>query len=71
MAEFQTVIKERMRMCKESGVCNDCPLSANKRKQALHCPGFMFDFPEEAEKIIMQWASEHPIMTNGKKFEEV
>lgn len=24
----------------------------------------MTDYPEHAERIIMQWASEHPVMTN-------
>ena len=24
----------------------------------------MTDYPKDAERIIMQWASDHPIMTN-------
>ncbi len=24
----------------------------------------MTDYPKDAERIIMQWASEHPVMTN-------
>ena len=28
-------------------------------------------YPEEAERIIMKWSAEHPIMTNAKKFEQV
>lgn len=29
-----------------------------------------YESPEDAERIIMQWASEHPIMTNRRKFAE-
>lgn len=31
----------------------------------------MAEYPEEAEKIIMNWAKEHPVKTNADKFKEV
>lgn len=75
MADFQSVMKERKRMCnkiRESGACTDCPISANMRhNKGVYCLTFTVDCPEEAEELIMKWSAEHPIMTNGAKFEEI
>lgn len=72
MAEFQTVIKERERMCKAHGnSCEGCPISRINRKSEALCTLFMIKNPEEAEEIILQWAKEHSPVTNGKKFKEI
>lgn len=70
MAEFHTVMKEKRRMCKQIGDCSKCPISFLNNKSSF-CTTFMAESPEDAERIIMRWASEHPIMTNRRKFEEV
>jgi hypothetical protein len=31
----------------------------------------MFEHPDEFDEIIMKWAAEHPLVTNGAKFEEI
>lgn len=72
MAEFQTIIKERERMCNAHGnTCDGCPLSRIRRKSEIICTLFMIKDPEEAEEIIMKWAAEHPFKSNGNKFEEI
>ena len=71
MAEFQTVMRERKRMCKQIGDCSKCPISFQNNQTQSFCSTFMAESPEDAERIIMQWADEHPIMTNRRKFEEV
>lgn len=72
MAEFQTIIKERERMCNAHGnKCDGCPLSRIRRKSETLCVLFMIRDPKEAEEIIMKWAAEHPLVTNGAKFEEI
>ena len=72
MAEFQTIIEERERMCNAHGSsCDGCPLSRIRRKSETICTLFMIKDPKEAEIIIMKWAEEHPLVTNGAKFEEV
>ena len=71
MAEYATVVKERIRMCKQIGACDKCPLSIRKTKANMFCDTFMREHPEEADNIIMQWSKEHPAMTNRRKFEEV
>lgn len=72
MAEFQTVIKERERMCHAHGnSCEGCPISRIRRNSETLCTLFMIKNPEEAEKIIMKWAEEHPPVTNGEKFVEI
>jgi hypothetical protein len=70
MAEFQTVIKERERMCNSFLGCMRCPL-AKWQLGIAGCRDRTFDNPAEAERIIIQWAAEHPLVTNGAKFEEI
>ena len=69
MAEFQAVIKERDRMCKKHSTRNECPLWETKGN-AL-CGDFVFNNPEKAEKIIMEWSAKTPPITNAAKFKEV
>ena len=72
MAEFMKVIIEKNRMCAaHNEFCNGCPLDSESRGTNINCPTFIEESPKEAEKIIMDWAEKHPVMTNGKKFEEV
>lgn len=58
MAEFQMVVSEYQRM-NRTGY-----LKANYDEWVLQ-------HPEQAEKIIMEWAAEHQIKTNRDKFKEV
>ena len=58
-------------MCKQIGDCSKCPISGINNNKSLFCTTFMSEYPAEAERIIMQWSEEHPIMTNRRKFEEV
>lgn len=67
MAEFQKVVEEKKRMCYSyEGFCKECPLGF-----AISCLNWAQNHPDEAEQIIMKWAEEHPLVTNGAKFEEV
>ena len=69
MAEFKKIAKASKRMCDFYKACEECPI--NKIRGNAICMSWIMLNPEETEPIIMQWASEHPIMTNRKKFEEV
>lgn len=72
MAEFVKVVTEKNRMCAAHGeYCNGCPLTAESRGSDISCPTFLEESPEEAEEIIIKWAAEHPVITNGTKFEEI
>ena len=67
MAEFAKVAAEMTRMCRcYAGFCKECPLGF-----AASCRNWVTSHPKEAEEIIMQWAAEHPLVTNGAKFEEI
>lgn len=71
MAEFKTVMKEFQRLCSESR-CENCPVGERIFNEGVtFCSEWIKNHPEEAERIITQWSSEHPIKTNGMKFEEV
>lgn len=54
MAEFQKVMREWKRMCKSRGNIPDDFVGA---ESALL---FAFDRPEEIERLVMEWAAEHP-----------
>lgn len=71
MAEFVTVMKERARMCKDANKdsrCTNCGLARIKNRSNLTCYVYIERFPEEAEKIIMDWAAEHPVETMKDRF---
>ena len=71
MAEFQKVMEQYDRMCNGSNNCYECPITKAHNKTFVNCIHFMRKRGKAAEEIIMKWAAENPIMTNGKKFEEV
>lgn len=60
-------IKEKNRMCDSISRCDMCDLHG----RTTTCREFVRDYPEEAVKIVEKWGNEHPVMTNGAKFEEV
>ncbi len=67
MAEFAKVAAEMTRMCRcYAGFCKECPLGF-----AASCKNWVLAQSAEAEQIIMKWAAEHPLVTNGAKFEEI
>lgn len=57
-------------MCDVYRTCKNCPLVVTVQS-ARTCECDMLLNPEESERIIMQWAAENPIKTNGTKFAEV
>ena len=68
MAEFQTVIHERQRMCSSYNTCRQCYINDLLTDT---CAAWIMKNPEATERIVMKWAAEHPIKTNGMKFKEV
>lgn len=70
MAEFREVMKQLKRMCEKSG-CQECAINWRNNEYEISCDEFVLKHTDEAEKIIMDWAKEHPIKTNADKFMEV
>lgn len=68
MAEFQTVMAQAARMCNSHKLCASCPI---KKNCVTSCRVFMLEHPDRFEEIVLQWAAEHPLVTNGAKFEEI
>lgn len=60
MAEFVDVVKQKARMCRVINNCTVCGLSNNNNSKGLNCSVLMMEHPEEADKIIMEWAAAHP-----------
>ena len=69
MAEYVTVMRELQRMCNKNK-CAECPITKT-RHECVNCHVWMGNHPEEVDRIVMQWAAEHPIKTNRDKFKEV
>ena len=67
-------LKEKDRMCKfYGGKCEGCPFEENE--QGIHhvlC-AFKLDMwePEDYVGCVNDWSIEHPVLTNGMKFEKV
>ena len=70
MAEFQEVANEIKRMCNRLK-CSECPLGSKNTLANGTCTTWTLQNSEKAESIVMKWAAEHPIKTNGMKFKEV
>lgn len=72
MVEFQKVMSELNRMCNTYGdSCGSCQIQRIKDNACKSCSNWIRYHSEEAERIIMRLAVEHPIVTNGMKFREV
>lgn len=70
MAEYREVTKQFNRMCESYGdTCENCLLQ--NPRGILTCWRWCFEEPVKAEKIIMDWAKENPVVTNRDKFKEV
>ena len=65
MAEFVTVMKEFARMC-EAERCKKCEM--NDPDDDVSCSLWAKKHPEEAEKIIMDWAAANPVETMKDRF---
>lgn len=66
MADFVEVIKQFKRMCKTNrNDCRECFFDGRT------CESYFLVQPKESEKIIIDWAIEHPVMTNRDKFKEI
>ena len=70
MAEYQEVIKHFKRMCESYGaLCDGCPV--DEQRGIFYCWRWITEEPVKAEEIIMQWAKEHPPVTNNDKIKEI
>ncbi len=69
MAEFKEVMKQFNRMCDEHKWCNTCQISTNRKLYT--CFRWLTENPTKGEEIIMEWAKEHPPVTNLDKFKEI
>ena len=56
MAEFQEVMRQRKRMCDSNKRCSECALD----RIGIRCNYYPVDKLEQIERIIMEWAAEHP-----------
>lgn len=69
MAEFKEVMKQFNRMCDNHKWCDTCQINENRGRYI--CDRWLTENPTKAEEIIMQWAEEHPLMTNNDKIKEI
>lgn len=70
MADYQTVVHEKNRMCKAYPTCRECPLSTHQNR----CDAWMHEHPEEAERVVMMWSEDHPekfIFNNTDRSDEL
>lgn len=55
MAEFVEVMKKRDEICIYCRTCEECPLCRFNNHYGIGCSSFVRYYPQEAEKIIMDW----------------
>lgn len=72
MAEFIEVMEKSESICKYyEHNCPKCRLSSRNNAHNETCNDFIRQYPQEAEKLIMDWDPKHPFTTNRDKFKEV
>lgn len=60
MADFQEVMKQARRLCKESGDCHCCPLY-DLVEELVDCPFLAGKLDAKTiEETVTKWAAEHP-----------
>ena len=64
--------KEKARMTKNCsrGYCNNCALGRRKNSLGIFCYDFELQKPEEAVKIVEEWAKAHQQKTRKQDFFE-
>lgn len=67
--EFKEAIKTRKRMCDYYKNCNCCPIEKFEDGCMITLEGA--EELDEYERILEEWAKEHPVMTNADKYIEV
>lgn len=67
--EFKEAMKIRKRICDYYKHCNGCPLE--KFEEGCVTTLVVFKELDEYEKILEEWAKEHPVVTNADKYIEV
>lgn len=66
--EFKEAIKTRKRMCDYYKNCNCCPIEKFEDGCMITLEGAKE--LDEYERILEEWAKEHPVVTNADKFIE-
>lgn len=62
--EATEYLKEKGRLTNGCGIsCNSCWLSSDNNRKKIRCNYLEFEYPEEAVKIVKQWAKENPKKT--------
>lgn len=68
---FVKVAKEYARLCNSFNNCGECPLNKVRSKAVVCRYWVLVGDSEKAEDAIMQWAKEHPPITNNDKIKEI
>lgn len=70
MADYMTIVKLQRRLCniyKENSACSECPLFCHPCAPSDGATDLEY---EEAERITLAWAKEHPAKTALQDFKE-
>lgn len=68
---YQEAMKIYKRICSSTTECIDCPLDSDNNGVQQLCRYLIRDYPEKAESLLKEWATEHPIETNEQKINEM
>lgn len=68
---YQEAMKIYKRICNSATECTDCPLDSDNNGIQQPCQHLIRDYPEKAEFLLKEWATEHRIETNEQKINEM
>ena len=61
----------KRKACVEKEFCNDCPLSSKQNGTDSGCSEILYQFPDKANEIILNWCEEHPGETRQSKIQKI
>ena len=67
----KATIYDYARMCNKVKQCGNCPMLNEIEGNDLSCRGFIAEYPDKANEIILKWCEEHPIKTRQSEIKKI
>lgn len=64
----KTTIFDYVRLCEKMETCSKCALDTKNNGQNVRCEDLIKFYPDDANKIILDWCKAHPVKTRQREF---
>lgn len=64
----EATIFDYVRLCEKTETCSKCALDAKNNGYNVRCEDLINFYPDDANKIILDWSKAHPVKTRQSEF---